>query len=413
MSGFSFGSDGGKCDGVDLSSIVHAEGSPLYVYSGALIEERYTVLDGAFGAYPHRIHYALKANSTLELVRSVRDLGGAFDANSGAEIDVALRADADPGDIVFTGVGKTDAEISQAVALGLCAINVESVGELSRVNRIANAQDKRVPVAIRVNPDVDAQSHPGISTGGRAHKFGVPLGEAGSLCREISNWSGVRLVGVHAHIGSQITTIEPIRRVAGMMTDFVGSLLADGIVLKHIDLGGGLGISYDGEPVLDVNEYSKVIVDAVAPTGLQLLLEPGRWIIGPAGVLLASVVDIKPQLSGRHFVVLDAGMTELIRPALYDATHQVEPVIPTVNEEATCDIVGPICETTDVIRLGCKMPLPEVGDVLAIKDVGAYGVSMASNYNRRPLPAEVLVKKGRAELIRRRQTIDDMLSCEC
>ena len=413
MSGFSFGSDGGKCDGVDLSSIVHAEGSPLYVYSGALIEERYTVLDGAFGAYPHRIHYALKANSTLELVRSVRDLGGAFDANSGAEIDVALRADADPGDIVFTGVGKTDAEISQAVALGLCAINVESVGELSRVNRIANAQDKRVPVAIRVNPDVDAQSHPGISTGGRAHKFGVPLGEAGSLCREISNWSGVRLVGVHAHIGSQITTIEPIRRVAGMMTDFVGSLLADGIVLQHIDLGGGLGISYDGEPVLDVNEYSKVIVDAVAPTGLQLLLEPGRWIIGPAGVLLASVVDIKPQLSGRHFVVLDAGMTEFMRPALYDATHQVEPVIPTVNEEATCDIVGPICETTDVIRLGCKMPLPEVGDVLAIKDVGAYGVSMASNYNRRPLPAEVLVKKGRAELIRRRQTIDDMLSCEC
>ena len=344
MSGFSFGSDGGKCDGVDLSSIVHAEGSPLYVYSGALIEERYTALDGAFGAYPHRIHYALKANSTLELVRSVRDLGGAFDANSGAEIDVALRADADPGDIVFTGVGKTDAEISQAVALGLCAINVESVGELSRVNRIANAQDKRVPVAIRVNPDVDAQSHPGISTGGRAHKFGVPLGEAGSLCREISNWSGVRLVGVHAHIGSQITTIEPIRRVAGMMTDFVGSLLADGIVLQHIDLGGGLGISYDGEPVLDVNEYSKVIVDAVAPTGLQLLLEPGRWIIGPAGVLLASVVDIKPQLSGRHFVVLDAGMTEFMRPALYDATHQVEPVIPTVNEEATCDIVGPICE---------------------------------------------------------------------
>ena len=413
MSGFSFGNNGGKCDGVDLSSIVHAEGSPLYVYSGALIEERYRALDGAFGAYPHRIHYALKANSTLELVRSVHDLGGGFDANSGAEIDVALRANADPSDIVFTGVGKTDAEIFQAVALGLCAINVESVGELIRVNRIASAQDKRVPVAIRVNPDVDAQSHPGISTGGRAHKFGVPLDEAGNLCREISDWSGIRLVGVHAHIGSQITTIEPIRRVAGMMTNFAESLLTDGIVLEHIDLGGGLGISYDGEPVLDVNEYSKVILDAVAPTGLQLLLEPGRWIVGPVGVLLARVVDIKPQLSGRHFVVLDAGMTELMRPALYDATHRVEPVVPTVNAEATCDIVGPICETTDVIRLGCKMPLPEIGDVMAVKDVGAYGVSMASNYNRRPLPAEVLVKKGRAELIRRRQTIDDMLSCEC
>ena len=412
MSGFSFGSCGGKCDGVDLSSIVHEEGSPLYVYSGALIEERYTALDGAFGAYPHRLHYALKANSTLELVRLVRDLGGAFDANSGAEIDVALRADVDPGDIVFTGVGKTDAEISQAVALGLAAINAESIGELTRVNRIANAQGVQVPVAIRINPDVDAQSHPGISTGGRAHKFGVPLDEAGSLCREISDWSGVRLVGVHAHIGSQITTIEPIRRVATMMTEFVGSLLADGFVLKHIDLGGGLGISYDGEPVLDINDYSKVIVDAVAATGLQLLLEPGRWIVGPAGVLLATVVDIKPQRSGRYFVVLDAGMTELMRPALYDATHRVEPLLPTVNSEATCDIVGPICETTDVIRLGCKMPLPEVGDVLAVKDVGAYGASMASNYNRHPLPAEVLVKKGRAELIRRRQTIDDMLSCE-
>ena len=198
-----------------------------------------------------------------------------------------------------------------------------------------------------------------------------------------------------------------------MMTNFAESLLTDGIVLEHIDLGGGLGISYDGEPVLDVNEYSKVILDAVAPTGLQLLLEPGRWIVGPVGVLLARVGDIKPQLSGRHFVVLDAGRTELMSPALYDATHRVEPVVPTVNEEATCDIVGPICETTDVIRLGCKMPLPEIGDVMAVKDVGAYGVSMASNYNRRPLPAEVLVKKGRAELIRRRQTIDDMLSCEC
>ena len=412
MAGFAFSDIGMACDGVDLAPVVAAERSPLYVYSAALIEERYRALDAALGHYPHRVHYALKANSTLAIVRLIGGIGGAVDANSGGEIAVALRAGIDPQDVVFTGVGKTDAELEQAVALGVHAINVESAGELARIDGIATARGQRARVALRVNPDIDAMSHPGISTGGRAHKFGVPLEEAGAVFREATSRRGLNLVGVHAHVGSQITTLDPVRRMAAAIATFAQSLVADGIPLDYLDLGGGLGISYDGGPSLPVGDYARTIVDAVAPTGLKLLVEPGRWIVGPAGALLATVVDVKPQLSGRYFVVLDAGMTELMRPALYDAVHRIDPLVPRHGADVTCDIVGPICETTDVIRLGHALPLPEVGDVLIVRDTGAYGSAMASNYNRHPLPAEVLIENGQSRLIRRRQNVDDLLACE-
>ena len=412
MAGFAFSDIGMACDGVDLAPVVAAERSPLYVYSAALIEERYRALDAALGHYPHRVHYALKANSTLAIVRLIGGIGGAVDANSGGEIAVALRAGIDPQDVVFTGVGKTDAELEQAVALGVHAINAESAGELARIDGIATARGQRARVALRVNPDIDAMSHPGISTGGRAHKFGVPLEEAGAVFREATSRRGLNLVGVHAHVGSQITTLDPVRRMAAAIATFAQSLVADGIPLDYLDLGGGLGISYDGGPSLPVGDYARTIVDAVAPTGLKLLVEPGRWIVGPAGALLATVVDVKPQLSGRYFVVLDAGMTELMRPALYDAVHRIDPLVPRHGADVTCDIVGPICETTDVIRLGHALPLPEVGDVLIVRDTGAYGSAMASNYNRHPLPAEVLIENGQSRLIRRRQNVDDLLACE-
>ena len=412
MAGFALTRTGVECDGFALSSLIEAEGSPLYVYSAALIKERYRAFDNAFGEYPHRLHYALKANSTLGIIRLIRGLGGAFDANSGAEIEVALRANADPKDIVFTGVGKTDSELERAVAVGIHAINAESAGELKRLDRIATARGVRAAVALRINPDVDAQSHPGISTGGRAHKFGVSIEDAGAICREVAGWRGVHLIGVHAHVGSQILTIDPVRRMASTMVSFAQELMADGIPLDHIDLGGGLGIAYDDGPTLDVADYARSLISAVAPTGLRLLLEPGRWIVGPAGALITTVVDVKPQRAGRYFVVLDAGMTELVRPALYDAVHRVDPIVPRQGPDAMCDIVGPICESTDVIRLGCEMPLPEIGDLLMIHDVGAYGSAMASNYNRHPLPAEVLVDNGEACLIRRRQSVDDLLACE-
>ena len=412
MNGFSFDTTAAVCDGVELTAVARREGTPLYVYSAALIRERYAALDAALGAYPHRVHYALKANSTLGLVRVIHAAGGAVDANSGGEIAVALRAGVQPEDIVFTGVGKTEAELDLAVRLGVQAINAESPGELERIDRLAVARGTRARVALRVNPDVDAESHPAISTGHRSHKFGVPLEGARDVCRQAAAREGLSLVGVHAHVGSQISSLEPVRRTAATVVAFARELRDDGITLKHLDLGGGLGISYDGTPALDVADYAAALLDAVAPTGLMVLVEPGRWIVGPAAVLLATVVDVKRQDADRYFVVLDAGMSELMRPALYDAYHRIEVLGGRMDPVVTCDVVGPICETTDVIGMGRRMVLPAVGDVLAVRDAGAYGSAMASNYNRHPLPAEVLVDAGAWKIIRRRQSVDDQLSLE-
>ncbi|MCY3846235.1 MAG: diaminopimelate decarboxylase [Acidobacteria bacterium] len=413
MAGFSFTATAATCDGTDLATLARAEGTPLYVYSRTLIERRYRALDTALAGHPHRIHYALKANSTRGLLEVLHAAGAGVDANSGGEIAVARCAGFEPHDIVFTGVGKSRAELEAAVAADLHAINAESAGELDRIDRIARARGERARVAVRINPDIDAASHPGISTGGRAHKFGVPIDDARRVCREAAARRGLRLVGVHAHVGSQMTTLDPVRRAASTVAAFAGELRDDGIALEHLDLGGGLGISYDGAPALDVGEYARTLLAAAAPTGLRLLVEPGRWIVGPTAVLLTTVVDVKPQGGGdRHFVVVDAGMSELLRPALYDAYHRIAPVAPRSGPQATCDVVGPLCETTDVVGLERRMVLPEVGDVLAVLDAGAYGSAMASNYNRHPLPAEALVGGGGWRLVRRRQTVDDLLACE-
>ena len=412
MTGFTFSSSGATCDGVDLMAVAAAEGTPLYVYSAALVVDRYRALDAALGACPHRVHYALKANSTLGLVRLLRSAGSAVDANSGGEIAVALRAGVAPRDIVFTGVGKTAAELDKAVRTGVGVINAESAGELARIDEIAARQGVRARVAVRINPGIEADSHPGIVTGGSDHKFGVPIEEAGAVCRDAARRSGLELVGVHAHVGSQLTTLDAVAVTAATISRFAQELRAGGVPLEHVDLGGGLGISYDGSPAPAVTEYAGTLVEAVAPTGLTLLVEPGRWIVGPAGALIATVVDVKQQRNGSYFVVLDAGMSELMRPALYGARHRLERLTVRTGQEVTCDVVGPICETTDVIRLGCSMPLPEVGDRLLVRDAGAYGSAMASNYNRRALPAEALVEGGAWRTIRRRQTIDDLLACE-
>ena len=399
-------------DGVSFATIARREGTPLYVYSAGQVRERYTELDRGFGDYPHHIHYALKANSTLGLARLIHSLGGRVDANSGGEIEVARRAGFDPADIVFTGVGKSRSELELAVGLGVQAINAESRGELERLDEIARALGVRARVALRLNPDVAVGTHPHISTGERSHKFGVPLDEAGEICRWAADRSGLDLVGVHVHIGSQLVTLDPVRRAAEVVADFSVELAQRGIVLQHLDVGGGLGISYDGSPTAHATEYAKTVVRAVSPTGLPVVIEPGRWIMGPAGVLLTRVVDVKPQGADRHFVVVDAGMSELIRPALYGAFHRIEVPEPRATPPVPCDVVGPICETSDVFGVGRVMPLPEVDDLVVIRDAGAYGAAMASNYNRHPLPAEVLVDDGVPSLIRRRQSIDDMLALE-
>jgi diaminopimelate decarboxylase len=409
-----FGRDGGElqCDGVSLSAIAEREGTPLYVYSGAMLRARYRALDAAFGGYPHRIHYALKANSTIALVRLLREEGSAVDANSIWEIDVARRAGVPPADIVFPGVGKSPAELECAVALGVKAINVESSGELARVEAIAAAAGKQARVAIRVNPDIDALSHPHISTGLKINKFGVPVDIARKLVAGVSARPHLRLVALHVHVGSQITSRGPIQKAARFVAQMASDVAAAGAALEYVDVGGGLGISYEGQPVVSFEEYASTLVEEIRPTGLPIVVEPGRSLVGPAGVLLARVVDLKPRTADSDFAVIDAGMTELMRPMLYNAFHHIEPLRVRHAPARQYEIVGPVCESTDIVGRDRMLPLLEVGDLLAVRDAGAYGAAMASNYNRRPLPVEVLVDQGHARVIRRRQTVDDLLQLE-
>lgn len=400
------------CDGVPLAELAATYGTPLYVYSAATITERFLAIDRAFGDYPHALHYALKANSTLAIARLLRGLGAKADANSGGEIEVALRAGFIPAEIVFTGVGKTDAELTQAIDLGVRSINAESEGELDRIDAIAAARGSRARVAVRVNPDIDARSHPHISTGRRNNKFGIALDDARDVCRRLRDRRGLELVGLHTHVGSQITDLEPLRRAAAALVELARELAGLGVEVDHLDLGGGLGIPYEGQAVPSAAEYAAAVLPAVRESGLTLILEPGRTLVGPAGVLVSRVIDVKPQAGGKQFVILDAGMTELIRPMLYDAFHRIEPVQPIDRPEALCDIVGPLCETSDTLGRDRRVPLPAAGDLFAVFDTGAYGSVMASNYNRRPMPAEVMVQGGAPVLIRRRQTIDDLVALE-
>lgn len=401
------------CDGAPLADLAHLHGTPLYVYSAATIATRYSAVDAAFAAYPHAIHYALKANSTVAILRLLRGLGAHADANSGGEIEVALRAGFIPDQIVFTGVGKTDAELAQAIDLGVKSINAESRGELERIDQIATSKDARTRVALRVNPNIDARSHPHISTGLQTNKFGIPLTEVRALCRTLRARSGLEIIGLHVHVGSQIVDLEPLRRAARALVTLARELREDGVEIDHLDLGGGLGISYDDQPAPGADDYAAALLPIVRDSGLAIILEPGRAILGPAAVLLARVIDVKCQPGGKRFVILDAGMTELIRPMLYGAYHRIEPVRDEAGRATvTADIVGPLCESSDTVGRDRALPEPRVGDLMAVFDVGAYGSVMASNYNRRPMPAEVLVSDGHAQLIRRRQTIEDLMALE-
>ncbi|MBI3490606.1 MAG: diaminopimelate decarboxylase [Acidobacteria bacterium] len=397
-----------------LATIAAAEGTPVYVYSAAVLRDRYRAIDEAFGAYPHALHYAMKANSTLAVVKLLREIGSAADANSIWEIDVARRAGFEPSQIVFTGVGKSQAELECAVSLGVKAINVESAGELARVEAIAARLGRTTRVAIRVNPDIDANSHPHISTGLKINKFGVPLDEARELFGTLGSRRALTLVAVHLHVGSQITTVAPLRRAAAVAADLSRHLIQQGFPLEYVDLGGGLGISYDGRDVVSVKEYVDALVSEARRTSLPIVLEPGRAIAGPAGALLAAVIDVKPRTADSDFAVLDAGMTELLRPALYGAFHVIEPLSlrASAAPERQYELVGPVCESSDVVGRNRRLPPLDVGDLVAIRDAGAYGSAMASNYNRRPLPPEVMVDGGAWRVIRRRQTVDDMLNLE-
>ena len=413
MEGFHRRNNALHCDGVSLAELADAEGTPLYVYSAGTIAARYRAIDEAFRGYPHSIHYALKANSTLGIARLLRSLGAAADANSGGEIDVALRAGFIPEQIVFTGVGKTPAELAQAIDLGVSTINAESEGELDRIDRLARERGTRVRVALRVNPDIDARSHPHISTGLKVNKFGVPVDAVRDICRRFAAREGLEFAGLHTHVGSQIIDLDPLERAAATLVGLAKELRDDGITIDHLDLGGGLGVSYDGARVPSAQEHAAAVLPIVRGSGLALILEPGRNIVGPAGVLLSRVVDVKDRPDGKAFVIVDAGMTELMRPMLYGAFHRIEPVLcAPSSDEIVADIVGPLCESSDTLGKDRALKRPQPGDLFAVLDAGAYGAVMASNYNRRTMPAEVLVEGARWSVIRRRQTIDDLLALE-
>ena len=404
--------DGLVCDGVGVETIVQRVGTPAYIYSARAIRDAYQAIDTAFADYPHAIHYALKANSTLAIVRLLRSLGSRADANSGGEIEVALRAGFTPREIVFTGVGKTREELESAIARAVGTINAESAGELDRIAAVAAAAGREARVALRVNPDIDARSHPNISTGLRTNKFGVALQEARAIYRERRGVRGLRFVGVHVHIGSQITTAEPLERAANVLASLALELLEDGVALEHVDLGGGLGIAYEGRPMITPAEYAAAVLPQLRRAGVPVVLEPGRAIVGHSGALVSRIVDVKRYPDGRQFAVLDAGMTELMRPALYGSFHRIVPIRPRGSAETAWDVVGPICESSDVFARDRALPELRVDDVVAVLDTGAYGAVMASNYNRRLLAPEVLVDGSDWSVIRRRQTIDDVLALE-
>ena len=409
---FQASAQGLLCDGVSVQSIVDRVGTPVYVYSAQAIRHAYQSLDAAFAGYPHAIHYALKANSTLALVRLLRSLGSRADANSGGEVAVALRAGFDPKDIVLTGVGKTSDELEMAIAKGIGTINAESAGELDRIAELARGMHRVARVALRVNPDIDAHTHANISTGLKSNKFGVPLQDARAIYGERRRLTSLRFVGVHIHIGSQITSAEPLRSAAKALVSLAMNLTEDGVPLEHVDLGGGLGIAYEGRPMITPAEYAAAVVPELKRLGVPVVLEPGRAVIGHSGALVCRVVDTKRNPDGRQFAVLDAGMTELMRPALYGSFHRIVPVQPRDGQETAWDVVGPICESSDVFARDRVLPELRVNDAVALLDTGAYGAVMASNYNRRFLAPEVLVDETQWTVIRRRQTIDDVLALE-
>jgi diaminopimelate decarboxylase len=403
-------------DQVPLEQIAAAEGTPCYVYSAVVVQARLLALRQAFDGceWPYALHYALKANSSLGIARLIRAGGAEADANSIGEIDLAIRAGFRPDQIVFTGVGKSPDELARAVALDLKAINAESAGELDRIEALGQSHGRRVRVALRVNPDVDAQTHAHITTGLKSSKFGVPLADAADMVRSRRDARGLEFVGLHVHVGSQITSLGPLCGAARRVADLAVALRAEGLPLSHLDLGGGLGIVYEsGADVPTYDAFARALVDVARPTGLGLIVEPGRTLVGPAGVLLARVIDVKPHAGGGRFVVLDAGMTELLRPALYGAYHRIVPVTESGRPVVSCSVVGPVCESSDTFGRDRDLPEPAVGDLMAIMDAGAYGAVMSNTYNRRPLPPEVLVQAdGTWRVIRRRQTIDDMLALE-
>jgi diaminopimelate decarboxylase len=399
------------CDGVSLEAAAAQFGTPLYVYSKAALVAAYEAYDRAFAGVPHRICYALKANGSGALLRILAGLGAGADIVSGFELEAALRAGFPPKHIVFSGVGKTADEIARGLDAGIGEFNAESEEELGRISAAASARGQTVGVTLRVNPDIDPKSHAYISTGLRQNKFGVDIALAPEILGRARSLPGLAISGVQCHIGSQITDLEPMQQAVRDLAALSRRLLADGFPLRTIDIGGGLGLDYEGGTTLEPAALAARVLPHLQGLPLTVLVEPGRSIVGAAGALLTRVLYLKEN-RGKQFVIVDAGLNDLLRPALYSAFHRVEPVVSRGRETRRVDVVGPVCETGDFLARDRNLERVQPGELLAVRDTGAYGFVMSSNYNMRPRAAEALVEEGALRLIRRRERFEDLVRTE-
>jgi diaminopimelate decarboxylase len=403
-------------EGVPLKRIAQEVGTPAYVYSLATLKRHFRVFDEAFAAVPHIVCFSVKANSNIALLRAFAREGSGFDIVSGGELFRALKAGADPQKIVFSGVGKKKEEIEYALHSGILMFNVESEQELVALNEIAGAAGKKAPISLRINPDVDPQTHPYISTGMKKAKFGIEIKNSIEMYKKAASLPHVEVVGVDCHIGSQLTSVAPFVDALARVREYldrvlVGPLKNEGAHIRYLDLGGGLGISYNDEMPPHPEEYAKAIVEGLQGLDVTLILEPGRVIVGNAGILVTEVQFIK-ETDAKKFVIVDGGMNDLIRPALYGSYQAICPVVENGGEKIVADVVGPICESGDFFAKDREITRPRRGDLLAVMSAGAYGFTMASNYNSRPKPPEILVDGDTYYVIRGRESLEDLIRGE-
>ena len=398
------------CENISYTELAERFGTPLYVYSQAELDSAFVRYQTAFAALDPLICYAVKANGNLSVIRRFAELGSGFDIVSGGELARVLAAGGRADKTIFSGVGKSAAEIEFALKSGIKCFNVESLPELDRINEIAGRLKTAAPVSLRINPDVDAQTHPYISTGLKANKFGIAMEDAERAYLHAASLPHLNIIGIDCHIGSQLIKLEPLVEACERLLPLIDKLAAHGIGLQHIDLGGGVGIVYQNEETPDLAAYAAAVQKLLGGRSLKLILEPGRSLVGNAGALLTRVEFVK-QNGDKNFVVVDAAMNDLMRPALYQAYHHIENAEPSPVAPFAADIVGPICETGDFLAKD-RMISAQAGDLLVVRSAGAYASSMAGNYNTRPRAAEVLVNGSEAKIVRRRETLEEMLANE-
>jgi diaminopimelate decarboxylase len=399
------------CEGIPIAEIAQKVGTPFYLYSYNTLVRHFTVFNNAFEGIPHLVCYSAKANSNLALIRLFVNLGGGVDVVSRGELHRALKGGADPKKIVFSGVGKKEDEVEYALKAGILMFNVESSQELQVINDVAGRIGKKAPVAIRVNPDIDPKTHPYISTGLKQNKFGIDILRAPMAYRLASQLPNLEVVGIDCHIGSQLVEVEPIIEALRKLKVLVENLRKEGMEIRYLDLGGGLGITYEDEEPPHPVEYAANILEELRGFGSTLILEPGRVIVGNAGVLISKVLYIKEN-EEKRFVIVDAGMNDLVRPSYYGSYHQILPVKQETREESIVDVVGPICESGDFLAKGRKIGRLNPGELIAVMSAGAYGFSMSTNYNSRPRVAEVLVRDDQMFVIREREDYEDLIRGE-